>query len=397
LPFHHQPAVEKPAPAPSETSSEPTAAASEPQTVLDEVTAPPTAITDTGTTTVITDVGPELKATAPKSYAVKRGDTLWGIATMFLRDPLTWPEIWYVNPQIENPHRIYPGDTVRLALGTDGHTQLQVVRRAVVNMGGPAVRLEPLLRSSPLDGPIASIPYSVIASFLTHPGVLTREQVKSAPYVLAPRDHDIAGSGDEVYVKHLASSNTGLRYNVMHVDQPLVDPDSGHRLGYLAVYTGTAQLTRPGKVAKATLTDSARETLGGDVLIVEDRNPSLDFVPHAPAHPIAGRVIGVVNNVLLAGQYDVVALNRGASDGLERGNVLTVDADPKFAIDRCPSIEGHQSCSWWDHSALHTHSDALGSEPEGSLLVFKTYQHMSYALVLNESAPIHVEDHVRNP
>ena len=184
LPFHHhQPAVETPAAPPSAVSSEPTAATGEPQTALDEVTAPATAtaIADTGTTTVITDVGPELKATAPKSYAVKRGDTLWGIANMFLRDPLTWPEIWYVNPQIENPHRIYPGDSVRLALGTDGHTQLQVVRRAVVNMGGPAVRLEPLLRSSPLDGPIASIPYSVIASFLTHPGVLTREEVKGAP------------------------------------------------------------------------------------------------------------------------------------------------------------------------------------------------------------------------
>ena len=225
---------------------------------------------------MISDAGAELKSSAPKNYVVRRGDTLWGIANTFLRDPWLWPEIWYINPDIHNPHRIYPGDTVRLALRGDGHTALQVVR-------GGAVRLEPMLRSVPLEGPIATIPYSVIAAFLSRPGVLTGDEVKAAPYVAALRDdHQIAGTGHDLYVKKL-DAETGARYSVMHVDEPLHDPQSGRKLGYVAIYTGTAQVTRSGEVTKVTLTDAARETLQGDVLIAEESSPNGDFAPHGPA------------------------------------------------------------------------------------------------------------------
>ena len=256
---------------------------------------------EAGATTVMSDAGSALKPTAPKSYVVRRGDTLWGIANTFLRDPWLWPEIWYINPDIHNPHRIYPGDNVRLALRGDGRTSLEIVR------GGGATRLEPMLRSAPLEGPIATIPYSLIAAFLSRPGVLTGDEVKAAPYVLALRDnHQIAGAGHDLYVKKL-DGETGARYSVMHVDEPLKDPQSGRKLGYLAIYTGTAQLTRPGDVAKVTLTDSARETLQGDVLIAEQMSTTSDFAPHAPSQPLDGRIIAVVDNVLLAGQYEVVA------------------------------------------------------------------------------------------
>jgi hypothetical protein len=167
---------------------------SEQQTVTDALSDTDEA---TGTTTVMRDAGPALRAGAPKDYVVKRGDTLWGIANMFLRDPWLWPEIWYVNPGIHNPHRIYPGDTVHLALSGDGRTALQVVR-------GPAgeTRLEPLLRSSSFEGPIATIPYSLIAAFLSRPGVMSADEVKAAPYVVALRDdHQVAGTGHDLYVK----------------------------------------------------------------------------------------------------------------------------------------------------------------------------------------------------
>ena len=111
---------------------------------------------EAGTTTVMSDAGPALKPSAPKDYVVRRGDTLWGIANTFLRDPWTWPEIWYVNPKIANPHRIYPGDTIRLALSSDGRTSLQLVRSGA---GLPGSKLEPMLRSQPLDSAIATIPY----------------------------------------------------------------------------------------------------------------------------------------------------------------------------------------------------------------------------------------------
>ena len=124
-----------------------------------------------GATTVMADAGPALKASAPKDYVVRRGDTLWGIANTFLRDPWTWPEIWYVNPKIANPHRIYPGDTIHLALSSDGRTSLQLVRGGA---GLPGSKLEPMLRSQPLDSAIPTIPYAVIAAFLDRPGVISK-------------------------------------------------------------------------------------------------------------------------------------------------------------------------------------------------------------------------------
>jgi len=351
-----------------------------------EATAPQTVTDNLGeaeTTTVISDAAPVLNGSAPMSHTVKRGDTLWGIASLFLRDPWLWPEIWYVNPQVENPHRIYPGDVLRLATGADGRTQLQLVR-------GPATRLRPLLRSEQLEGPIATIPYSAIASFLSRPGVLSKEQVKAAPYVQALRDeHMIAGTGNAVYVKKIAGG-VGERYSVMHVGEPLRDPESRDVLGYMGIYTATAQLTRSGDPATATLSDTARETLRGDVLITDTGPGALDFRPRAPARPLQGQVMAIVNGVLLAGQYQVVALNRGTSHGIEPGHVLLAHESQREVDDRCARIAGNGTCR-------HFGTEKLPSEIAGRLMVFKTYPRMSYALVLDETAPIHIGDRVTNP
>jgi hypothetical protein len=339
------------------------------------------------TTTVMTDAGSALRPGAPKDYVVKRGDTLWGIANMFLRDPWLWPEIWYVNPKIENPHRIYPGDTVHLALSSDGRTALQVVRG--VNL--PGARLEPMLRSAPLESAIPTIPYSVIAAFLERPGVLTREEIRKAPYILALRgEHDIAGTGDELYVRKLDAQTAGARYAVMHVDEELHDPDGHRDLGYLAIYAGTAQLVRPGQIAKAMLTDSHRETLQGDVLVTEDVMPTSDFKPHPPARLVHGRIIVVVAGADVAGQYDVVAINRGSSDGLERGNVLTAEEVQAQSDDQCAHINDFSTCLRHPHVSLPT-------ESAGTLLVFKTYSQMSYALVLHDTVPLLTHAQVHGP
>jgi hypothetical protein len=379
--------AEEPSSTPPPPASENVMPASEPQTATEAVAAAPAEPeTETATATVIPDAGAMLRSGAPKNYVVKRGDTLWAIANMFLRDPWLWPEIWYVNPQIQNPHRIYPGDSVRIALAQDGRTELQIVRGSLSS----TARLEPLLRSRPLESAIATIPYSVISAFLERPGVLSRNEVKSAPYVMALRgEHDVAGTGDEIYIKKL-DGETGAHYSVMHVDEPLRDPDSGRQLGYMAIFTGTAQLTRPGSVAKATLTQAGRETLQGDVLVPEEGLVTSDFLPHPPSRPVAGKVIAVVEGEELAGQYDVVALNRGSRDGLDRGTVLTADEIQAKSLDLCARIEDQSTC------LIHVNR-ALPSEPNGTLLVFKTYEHMSYALILNDATPIHVYDRVRNP
>src|ERR1700743_1515547 len=148
-----------------------------------------------------------LAPNAPKSYVVKRGDTLWGIASTFLRDPWLWPEVWYINPQVANPHLIYPGDTLALAYGANGQPQIRLEQ-------GGAARMDPRLRSDPINGAIPTIPYQSIAAFLSRPSILTPDQVKNAPYVIAFRDeHEVAGSGNEVYVKNLNAPNNA-RYSV---------------------------------------------------------------------------------------------------------------------------------------------------------------------------------------
>src|SRR5881392_2422813 len=265
------------------------------------------------------ETGPVLKPGAPKHYTVKRGDTLWGIATMYLRDPWLWPEVWIINPQIPNPHLIYPGDTLALAFGADGRPQIRVEQAG-------AARLEPRLRSTALDNVIPTIPYSAIAAFLSRPSVMSSEQISHATYVLAFRDrHEVAGSGNEVYVRNL-SAGENARFAVVHVATPLRDPDDGKVVGYEGIYSATALVQRPGDPAKALLIDPARETLRGDRLLSTDASETpINFALHAPAAPVHGRIIDVVGGVELVGQYQVVVINRGKRHGLEAGNVLAVD------------------------------------------------------------------------
>ena len=380
---HHDsvPAPEAPKAAP--LASADMGPAAEPETVTSNL---PDLPAGGEATTIVTESTAPISATAPKSYVVQRGDTLWGLANKFLKDPWLWPEIWYVNPEVSNPHRIYPGDTLRLALGTDGKEQVQVVHAS-----GSGTRLEPLLRSTALEGPIASIPYSAIAAFLSRPGVLTKQQVEAAPYVLALRDrHMIAGADNEVYVRKLsAAAAAGEHFSVMHVGDKLKDPDGGKMLGYLANYCGTAVVTRPGNPASVLITESEREIVAGDVLVPETGGSVADIVPRVPAGAVNARVISVINGVLLAGQYQVVAINRGSQQGIEAGHVLRVNQSGDKVRDHCATITGLGTCTG--------HSVNLPQESAGMLLMFRVFDHVSYGLVLNETDPIATGDRVVRP
>ena len=365
-----------------------TSSAAEPETVTSNL---PDLAPDTAggaeTTTVIPDAGASLSSSAPRSYVVKRGDTLWGLAAMFLKDPWLWPEIWYVNPEISNPHRIYPGDTLRLALGADGKQSVQLVR---TSGGGGRTRLEPMMRSTALEAPIASIPFTAIAAFLSRPGVLSNEQVKAAPYVLALRDrHMIAASGNDIYVSKLSGAE-GERFSVLHVGDRLKDPDGGGFLGYLANYAGVVQITRAGDPARAQVSESAREILTGDVLVPEAGGSAADLVPHKPATAVNGQILAVVNGVILAGQYQIVAINRGSQHGLEPGHVLRVNESGRTVHDHCARITGNGTCTRWRDTELPV-------EAAGTLLVFRVYDRVSYALVASENNPLSVGDRVVNP
>jgi hypothetical protein len=367
----------------------PVRAVSSASTAPEDITATEDAIarggTDTASVAGSSTAGgsPVINASAPKSYTVKRGDTLWGIATMFLRDPWLWPEIWYVNPRIENPHLIYPGDVLALAYGADGRLQLQVVS------GGPA-RLDPRLRSSPLDGAIPTIPYSAIAAFLSRPTVLTIDQVRHSPHVLIFREeHQAGGTGYEFYVRDLNAA-PNARFTVMHVGDPLKDPDTGRMMGYQGIYTATAVITRPGNPAKGLLTDAARETLRGDLVLASANDTPASLTLRAPKNEVHGRIMSVIDGVRLIGQFDVVLINRGKQDGVDAGDVLAIDRIGDVIRDNGVSNEHGVGFGGGTHVRLP-------DERAGTLLLFKSFDHMSYGLVVAESSPVRVADIVRNP
>jgi hypothetical protein len=330
--------------------------------------------------------GMVLNPNAPESYAVKHGDTLWGIAKVFLRDPWYWPEIWQVNSQVHNPHLIYPGDTLRLVY-VEGRPTIMLQR-------GDAARVVPHIRSQPLEAAITAIPYASVAAFMSKPSVLAREQIKDAPYVLSTRDmHVIMADGDTLYARGFAGPvEVGTHYNVVRVGDPLRDPDDGNRIvGYDGIFTGAGHVTRVGDPATLLMTESARETLAGDKLFAGGVDVPLDFIPSAPRVKTDGRIMAVSNGVTIIGQYEVVVINRGAGDGLAPGNVLAVFHAGDVVRDTVNRgfLNGM--------TRLAAPKVRLPDERIGTFMVFKTFDHLSYGLIMEATNVIRVTDLVENP
>ncbi|HEY2463227.1 MAG TPA: LysM peptidoglycan-binding domain-containing protein [Steroidobacteraceae bacterium] len=328
--------------------------------------------------------GVPLAENAPDSYVVKRGDTLWGIAKVFLRDPWYWPEIWQVNPQVHNPHLIYPGDTLRLVY-IDGQPQIVLQR-------GDGVRVEPRVRSEPIDSAITTIPYATVAAFMSRPTVLDRDQIKTAPYVLATRDlHVVMSEGDTVYARGFTSpAELGSHYNVVRVGDLLIDPDDKRVLGYDGIFTGSGHVTRQGDPTTLIMTESARESRAGDKLIPGGVDVPLDFIPSAPRVKTDGRIISVANGVTVIGQYEVVVVNRGARDGLAPGNVLGV-------FDTGPLVPDTDKKGFFNLDKFGAKQVALPSERTGTFMVFKTFDNISYGLIMEATNLIRVGDKIQNP
>ena len=313
---------------------------------------------------------------APERYVVQPGDTLWDISARFLRDPWFWPEIWYVNPQVANPHLIYPGDVLAL-IWVDGRPRL------VLEQGG-AARLSPQVRAQPLSEAIYAIPYDRIAAFMSRPSVLAKDQIEGAPYVARARDDRlITAAGDDLYVRRLGRPALGSRYSVYHVGDELRDPDDNGILGYQGLYTAEVDVTRHGDPVTVHVLSSARETLEGDILLPQKVDVKMDFIPRAPGRPVEGSVISVIDERSMVAENDIVIINRGARDGLEPGHVLAIWEAGKQVTDRTPHRESH--------------TVQLPEERNGLFMVFKTFDRMSYGLTLESSREIRVGDTVRSP
>ena len=310
---------------------------------------------------------------APNEYVVQVGDTLWDISSTFLKDPWFWPEIWYVNPEIENPHLIYPGDVLALVY-IDGEPRITNVRASTY-------RMSPQARVTPLTEAITSIPYEDVAAFLSSGVVLERNQADSLPYLLATRgDHMLASAGNEIYVRGVNESVPGARYTIVQVGEPLVDPDDNRLIGYQGITVADGTLRRVGDPATVAVTDSVQEAKPGDRLLPEAVDVPLNFFPRSPSSPIEGRIVSVVGGVTQIGQYQVVVLNRGTNNGLSVGDVLDVWQTGETIDDR-----------------FGGGSVRLPDEQAGTIMVFKTYDRISYGLVMEATQAIHVHDTVRNP
>jgi LysM domain len=329
---------------------------------------------------------PVLNPRHPETYVVKRGDTLWGIASVFLRDPWLWPEIWQINPQIENPHLIFPGDMLSLAYGGDGRPVVQVTER-----GGPQPttgsggfeKLSPRVRSQPLEDAIQTIPYETLRSFLSRPRVLEKRDLNRLPYIVAHREGLLGSAGRDVYVRG-AEAPVGTVYNVVDLGAKLVDPDTRDNLGYLGIYVGQGRVDRTGDPSTLRLLETEREAVAGNYLVAEEDVAPANFLPHSPPKEVDGRIIAVLSGVSNIGQYDVVVLNRGTEDGLDPGAVLRVYQAGKTIRDTRAR-------------GLFNKKVDLPDEPAGTMMVFRTSDRISYALIMEATTAIAVLDKVRTP
>ncbi len=314
----------------------------------------------------------ELADGAPESHVVVRGDTLWGISAKFLKEPYRWPEIWRLNKdQVKNPHRIYPGQVIVLDL-SGGRPQLKI---------GKMVKLQPTIVVEDTSKEIPAIPQNVIEPFLSQPLVVEPRGLDTAPRIVATQeDRVFVGSGNVVYVTGAASKDR--LWNLYRPGKALVDPDTNETLGYEAFYLGDARLTREGEPATFEVTTARQEVGRGDRLVVASKPDIISYAPHAPADKIRGRIISVYGGLGEGGRYSIVTLSRGARDGIEVGHVLAMYRAGAKVQNR---FEGKNE------------TYQLPEERIGLLFVFRIFERVSYALIMDATRPVMVGDAVRTP
>jgi len=320
-----------------------------------------------------------LKPNHPQSHVVVKGDTLWDISSKFLQDPWRWPEIWHINPEIKNPHLIYPGDIITLIF-RDGKPVLQVTR------GRPTVKLSPNARTNRLESAISTIPTSAIAQFLTRPRILTEAEIENAGYISKAEDnHLVSGTGGKVYVTNL-KQDEGKDYSIYRIGNVYRNPeDRDDILGYEAIHVSDAHLVREGEPATLRIIESYRETLLGDkVMATDEEQIDNSFTPHSPDNKTNGLIISILDGMSRAGQYNTVVINLGEKDGMELGHVLAVRKQGETFTDL-------QSDKFFKPEVQ------LPDERSGLLMVVNTFERVSYALVMNAVKDISIGDPITKP
>lgn len=346
----------------------------------------------------------DLAPGAPDSHTVKRGDTLWDISKLFLKSPWRWPQLWGMNlDEIKNPHLIYPGQVLVLDK-SGGRARLRMADGSVAN---GTVKLSPRARGEAVgDGAIPTIPLNLIAPFLNEAVVLNDNELANAPRIVAaPESRVLMGRGDRAYVRGELGGISDWR--LFRQATPLVDPTTKEILGYEARFLGTAAYVR--EAGSATVAEdkgltnlfktgstnttlavpatfeilSVKEEVGvGDRLAAVPSRDFSSFTPRAPSQPMSGQVVQVYGDALIAGQNQVVAINRGTRDGVERGHVLAVLRDGEQVVDR---------------TGARPEAIKLPDERHGLMFVFRTFDRVSYALLLQVQQPVRAGDRFSQP
>ncbi len=335
----------------------------------------------------------QLQDNRPGSYTVQKGDTLWGIAGKFLKQPWRWPDIWRMNrDQIKNPHWIYPGDVISLDK-IDGEWRLSVARRDI--RISPSVRIDPIQAEA-----IPSIPPGDLTPYLTKPLVTGPEGLPGAAKIIAARDNRvIRGEGDSVYAISI-DERLGTEWVIYRPGKVLRSYDSNETLGYEMRYLGTARVERFGEVSRMLITTAREEILLNDLLIPAPRETLVNYVPHAPDTDVDGRIIELYNAGTEAGRGFIVVLDRGGKDGLEIGSVLAIYHPAPVIPDPRPYEGGDVLSRLSDVTrAIVPTTKYLNVPPErsGLLFVFRVFDRVSYGILLNTAEPVVVGDMVRKP
>ncbi len=361
----------------------------------------------------------ELTPNAPHRYEVKRGDTLWGIAGLYLRRPWHWPQLWGMNLQaVANPHLIYPGQILyleqqdgvaRLRMGSSGSSGSPGVAGTPRGLGElETVRISPRTRSESLkDTALPTLKPHLIEPFLTDPLVLDAGVLEVAPRIIATMDDRVLmTTGDRAYARGEASDPLRTEpgqpriYRIVRQAVPLKDPLTQEVLGYEALYVGKAELVRGESTEEAAdgkggimseyvpatldVLSVKEEIRAGDRLLPEPPRAFMNYTPHAPQGNIDARVVSIYGSgaVANAAQNQVITLNAGEHDGLQAGHVLNLMTQGDRIKDKTdpsrPTIK-------------------LPSESNGVVIVFRVFDRISYALILDVRNTVRVGDRLINP
>ena len=360
-----------------------------------------------------------LQKNHPDRYVVVKGDTLWGISARFLKDPWQWPKVWKMNrAEIKNPHRIYPGDVVALDYSS-GTPQLRLMHETVTLQ--PGVVEEPLAKEA-----IQTIAPSVIGPFLSQPLLIENGQLDSAPRIVSAQENRLVLSpGTRVYVNNIKDGSS-THWNVYRPGEQLTDPDTKEVLGTEAIYLGDVNIARFGAPATGDIVRAKEEIFTKDRLVVSADEFKSSFVPHAPETQINGRIMRIYGGVAEAGPNTVVSINRGKKDGLEEGHVLAINRygrvikDPEYKATDSNKVVPEQKNLKELNLDVYTGPDGkkvvnlakdpvrakpalapnelkLPDERVGLLMIFRTFDRISYGLIMSSSDAISALDSVQTP